>query len=244
MDEITNSSLFDNMDVQEFDDLMELVFAYTAAAHDFGFTHKMNNRFTALSMNASFLMKALANKDYDKATLKAAQVSESISTLVKYSQNLMNTEIIPSGSQLLEFPQMITQTIGKLLNLPPFKDIDVKQDFYTDALSTDANPGIIWIVLYAYFKNAKRYDIEGPIHLTTTLDKESNQYSIKTDVKRILKSPAPGPEESALVFPSAGEMPLRYLGRVIRNVSPQFELLHQTDRPLNIELKITLSSQN
>ena len=76
-------------DIQAYEEMMELVFAYTAAAHDFGFTHKMNNRFTALSMNASFLKQALSNADYEKATAKATLVSDSINNLVKFSQDLI-----------------------------------------------------------------------------------------------------------------------------------------------------------
>lgn len=241
MEDIANNSQSDQMDIQEFDELMELVFAYTAAAHDFGFTHKMNNRFTALSMNASFLKKALENKDYDKATTKAAQVSESITNLVKFSQDLMSTDLIPSETKHLEFPRMISAAMGKLLNLHPFKGINLRQDLLPDPFSTEANPGIIWIFLYTYLKNAKRYEIEGPILLSTAFEAENNQYLIKTDVQKILKAPEQGSEESALVFPSAGEIPLRYLARVIRNVSSKFELIHQPERPLSLELRITLS---
>jgi len=94
MENIKNNSQPDLIDIEAYEELMELVFAYTATAHDFGFTHKMNNRFTSLSMNASFLKQALQNEDYDKAIAKASQVSESINNLVKFSQDLMNTDLI------------------------------------------------------------------------------------------------------------------------------------------------------
>ena len=242
MGDITKSGQSDQLDVQEFHELMELVFAYSAAAHDFGFTHKMNNRFTALSMNASFLKQALENQDYDKAAVKASQVSESISNLVKFSQELMSTDLIPSKTQPVEFPGMISDTIGKLLKLPPFKDINLKQDILPDSYNTEANPGIIWMFLYAFLKTAKRYEIEGPIMLSTAIEEAGQQYIIKTDVKQILKTPRQESEDSALVFPSAGEVPLRYLARVIRNVSTQCELTHQADRPLSLELRINLSA--
>jgi len=230
------------MDVQEFSELMELVFAYSAAAHDFGFTHKMNNRFTALSMNASFLQKALQDKDYEKATAKSAQVSESIANLVKFSQNLLSVDQIPLETHQLEFPKMISDAVDKLLELPTFKGMILKRHIGADPIVTVANSGIIWIFLYAYLKNAKSYEIEGPILLSSELDKGNNQYIIKADVKRIVSAPDPVAENSALSFPSAGEIPLRYLARVIRSVSSKCEMIHQTDRPLTLELRINLSS--
>ncbi len=240
-DKVDNSNS-GQFDIDAYEELMELVFAYTAAAQDFGFTHKMNNRFTSLSMNASFLKQALENKDYDKATAKAAQVSESINSLVKFSQNLMNTDLIPAESQELTFPTMISDTVGKLLRLPTFNGIELQQDLATGVINTQANPRIIWIFLYAYLKHTKRYTIEGPVFISTSLDKENMQYIIKTNVNQILTAPPMGTEEDSLTFPSAGEVPLRYLARVIRNVSNRIELIHHTERPLSLELKIKLST--
>jgi hypothetical protein len=241
MDDFLTNDQSKEIDFQAFHELMELVFAYTSAAHDFGFTHKMNNRFTALSMNASFLRQALENGQYEKASAKATQVSESISNLVQFSQDLMSTDLIPSEAQELVFPGMISNTIDKLLFLPPFKKMELDLDLCRELASTKVNAGIIWIVLFAYFKNTLRYEIDGPIQLSTAIDKIKNQYLIRARVKHILQAPGPVPDISALIFPSAGEIPLRYLARVIRNVSDKFELILQTDRPLNIELRIDLN---
>jgi len=234
----------DQLDIEAYEDLMELVFAYSAAAHDFGFTHKMNNRFTSLSMNASFLKQALENQDYDKAASKAAQVSESIKGLVNFSQNLMNTDLIPRETETLEFPGMISDTLGKLLRLSTFSDIKLNQDLDAAELQTKANPKIVWIFLFAFLKHAKRYTTDGPIQLITVFDVEHNQYIIKTDVNQILNGPAVESEVSSLAFPSAGEMPMRYLARVIRNVSSKFELIHHAERPLSLELKINLATNS
>lgn len=241
MGDEVNTRVSEPMDLHEFSDLMELVFAYSAAAHDFGFTHKMNNRFTALSMNASFLQKALQNQDYEKAAIKADQVSESIANLVKFSQNLMSVDNIPLDNQQLEFPGVITNTIDKLIGLPPFKAMKLNQNLLSEPFRTSANPGIIWIFLYAYLKNATGYEIQGPIQISSSLDVENNQYILKMDVTHILNAPKQTSEGDSLSFPSAGEMPLRYLARVIRSVSDKFELIHQADRPLTIELRINLS---
>ncbi|MCF7826771.1 MAG: hypothetical protein K9N29_08980 [Candidatus Marinimicrobia bacterium] len=235
-----DSTQSDQFDIQGWEELMELVFAYTAAAHNFGFTHKMNNRFTALSMNASFLKQALAQHDYDKAAAKAVQVSDSINNLVKFSQDLMSTDLIPTENQQIEFPTMITAILGKLLMLPTFNGVELEQNLSTEVLQTTANPGIVWIFLYTFLKHARRYSIKGPLLLSTTFNQQQNQYIIKTDVDQILQSPSLEPEDAALAFPSLGEMPVRYLARVIRNVSSQFELIHRADRPLTLELRINL----
>ncbi|NQT63158.1 MAG: hypothetical protein HQ556_09405 [Candidatus Marinimicrobia bacterium] len=240
MEDIENSSQLDQIDIKAYEELMELVFAYTATAHDFGFTHKMNNRFTSLSMNASFLKQALENKDYEKAMAKATQVSESINNLVKFSQDLMSTDLIIAETQQLEFPNMISNVVGRLLKLPTFVGIEINQDLALEVIKTTSNPGVIWIVLYTLLKHAKRYEINGPILLSTAFDKEQDKYIIKTDVSQILKAPATNLKESGLAFPSAGEMPFRYLARVIRNVSTNFELIHRVERPLSLELKLSL----
>ncbi len=243
MKETGKSSQADSFDIQAYEDLMELVFSYSAAARDFGFTHKLSNRFTALSMNATFLKQALAHQDYDKAGAKALQISESINNLVKFSQDLMSTDQVAVESQELEFPTMIAETLGHLLGLPTFRTTELEQHLSTEAIRTRINPGIIWIFLYTYLKNAKRYKIQGPIHLSSTIDKERGQYIIKTDVDQILSAPDEGTEESDLAFPSAGEIPIRYLARVIHNVSTRVELIHRVDRPLSVELMINLSPQ-
>ncbi|MBC8191942.1 MAG: hypothetical protein H8E18_06155 [FCB group bacterium] len=240
MEDIENSDQLDQIDIEAYEDLMELVFAYTATAHDFGFTHKMNNRFTSLSMNASFLKQALESNDYEKALAKATQVSESISNLVKFSQDLMNTDLIISESQQLEFPSMLSNVVGKLLRLPTFGGIEISQDLSSEVINTSSNPGVIWIFLYTYLKHAKRYEINGPILLSAAFDKEQEKYIIKTDVSQILKAPGKNLKESGLAFPSAGEVPFRYLARVIRNVSTKFELIHRAERPLSLELKLSL----
>jgi len=240
MNNSQDSNQSDQFDIQGLEALMELVFTYTAASHNFGFTHKMNNRFTALSMNASFLKQALAQKDYDKAAAKAIQVSDSINNLVKFSQDLMSTDLISTENQKIEFPAMITATLGKLLRLPSFSEIELEQHLSSEVLHTTANPGIIWIFLYAFLKHARRYRIKGPILLSTSFNQEQNQYIINTDVSQILKSPDMNAEDSALAFPSLGEMPLRYLARVIRNVSSRFELIHRADQPLTLELRVNL----
>ncbi|MBT3254223.1 MAG: hypothetical protein HN995_09300 [Candidatus Marinimicrobia bacterium] len=241
MQDINKSSELDQIDLEAYEELMELVFAYTATAHDFGFTHKMNNRFTSLSMNASFLKQALENKNYEKAIAKATQVSESINNLVKFSQDLMSTNLIKAENQLLEVPSMISDVMGKLLKLPTFTGLEVKQDLSPELINTTSNPGVIWIFLYTFLKHAKRYEIKGPILISTIYDKEQNQYIIKTDVNQIVKISGAKSGESGLVFPSAGEMPFRYLARVIRNVSTKFELIHRAERPLSLELKLNLS---
>ena len=242
MENIKNNSQPDLIDIEAYEELMEFVFAYTATAHDFGFTHKMNNRFTSLSMNASFLKQALQNEDYDKAIAKASQVSESINNLVKFSQDLMNTDLIHAERQQLEFPSMISDVAETLLKLPTFKGIEIKQDLSTKRISTTTNPGVIWIFLYTYLKHTKRHEINGPILLSTAFDKEQDQYIIKTDVNQVLKAPGSKPKESGLAFPSAGEMPFRYLARVIRNVSTKIEMIHRAERSLSLELRLDLSS--
>ncbi|MBT4420307.1 MAG: hypothetical protein HOC81_08860 [Candidatus Marinimicrobia bacterium] len=92
-------------DIQAYEEMMELVFAYTAAAHDFGFTHKMNNRFTALSMNASFLKQALSNADYEKATAKATLVSDSINNKDLWATFVPLTLLGMFGTQTFAFAE-------------------------------------------------------------------------------------------------------------------------------------------
>lgn len=152
----------------------------------------------------------------------------------------MSTDLIALQSQELEFPTMIADTIGKLSNLPTFSGIEITQNLANEVIHIHANSGIIWIFLYAYLKNAERYEIEGPIFLSTELDPDQGLYIIKTDVSKILSAPEAEPDEAALAFPSLGEMPLRYLARVIRNVSSRFEMIHRAERPLSLELKIKL----
>ncbi len=235
-----NNIQIDHLDIEGYEELMELVFAYTATAHDFGFTHKMNNRFTSLSMNASFLKQALENKDYEKALARATQVSDSISNLVKYSQELMSTDLINSNSKQFEFPGIISTVVEKLIKLPTFANIEIELDLFPEVVKTTSNPGIIWVFLYAFFKHVKRYKVDGPVSLRTSYDDKNNKYIIQTDVKEILKVPGDTHKGSSIAIPSAGEVPFRYLARVIRNVSTKFELIHRTERPLTLELKLTL----
>lgn len=241
MTDKVKSSPSNNLDFRDYDELVERVFTYTLAAHDFGFTHKMNNRFTSISMNLSFLKQALARGDYDKARSKTVQISDSIDKLIKFAQNLGKSDLMVGDAQEIEFPSILSGTVRTLLNLPTFRGINIKQVLDENMIRTHANSEVIQIFLFAYLKHAKRYKFEGPITLSSTWDNEHNQYIINTDVGKILSSPNPESDVTALDFPSLGEMPLRYLARVIRHVSDVFELNHRPDRPLSAELKLNVS---
>lgn len=230
----------DHLEITEYEELMELVFAYTTAAQDFGLTHKMNNRFTSLSMNASFLKQALERQDYEKAKTKAAQVSESITNLVKFSQDLLSSDSLPRDTQEIEFHSYVEEVMRKLLNLPTFKGMEITQQFSTEPASFQANLTIIRIFLYTFLKNAKRYRTNEPIVLSTSLDVEKNQAIIKTEANQIMHEAGNEPVNTSLQFPSAGEIPMRYLARVIRNISNLHEIVHKSERPLNLELRIQL----
>lgn len=226
------------MSIAEYEEFMELVFAYTAAAHDFGFAHKMNNRFTALSMNATFLLQALSKEDLEKANAKAAQVAESITNLVSFSQQLVTADWVPSESAEHELNELVEDSLNRVLGLPTFEGLGVTLDIDTAPIQTALNPAVPGIFFYSYLKHCKRHEYSGNVQIKTAFDAETRMYSIVSSVGEIKSAPPSQPESAALAFPSAGEMPLRYLARVIRNVSPQFELITHEDRPLDLELEI------
>jgi len=227
-------------DVGSLEELMELVFLYTAAAHDFGFTHKMNNRFTALSMNASFLKQALERKDYEKAQKKADQVFESIQGLIEFSQELLSSDQLPQNKQELHFPEDLHKILDSLLALPGFGTISVNRTIDPNSLPCKVNSAVIKVFLYAFLKNVQQFHVEGSIQITTAYDVDAGLYTIKTDVESILSGPAPELDENALNFPSAGAIPMRYFARVIKNHSNQFELSHHPETPLTLALSIQI----
>lgn len=228
------------LDLEEYEALMELVFAYTSAAQDFGFTHKINNRLTSLSMNASFLKTAIEKNDIEKAELKVNQVVESIKNLVDFSQSLMSTDLDRSTTEELDLSEFISETTEALLSLPTFSRIELKQALTETSTSTQVNPKIIQIILYAYFKHIKRITVDGPVVLSSSIDSDQSIYILKADINKILKAPVSDDSKSSLTFPSAGEIPLRYLARVIRNISGNVELVYREERPLHLELRIEM----
>lgn len=236
---MTKAPEFSN-DIQAYEALMDLVFSYSSAAHDFGFAHKMNNRFTALSMNASFLKQALAKGDVVKATVKAEKVIESINNLVTYSQELMNTDQVPVQINEVELNSWLDALLISFLRLPPFKELKIDWQPSEDVVETNVDTGIITVFLFAFLKQVRRFESDKPILITAGIDPDSGQYLITTRAQEIRRLEG-DPGEVGILFPSPGEMPLRYLARVIRNVSRTMELIHREDRPLDLELRITIT---
>lgn len=231
----------ETVDVASTEELMELVFLYTAAAHDFGFTHKMNNRFTALSMNASFLKQALERQDYDKAQKKADQVYESIQGLIEFSQELLSSDQLPQSKEELQLPDDLHDILATILALPSFEEFHVTTSFDPVNIRCKINSAVIRVFLYAFLKNIQQFQIQGPIIIGTAYDANAGIYTIKTDVEKIITIPTPKPEGSSLIFPSAGAIPMRYFARVIKNHSNQFDLVHHPEHPLTLEFSIQIS---